>query len=160
MAPDSDGNLAVWAVNVAFLRAVCHEIGPRVPRVAVVNVPKTNNPNLRRQEGLFTIVQYRNTPTPPKSIPPFLDDLFRDQAVVTAAENADGIPRLPMLYKFTLPHSEAPNLLYYLHIAGVDASTIFDGLGSIVEGMGEDRFRQVYTRADRVRNGSCLAPGR
>ena len=48
-----------------------------------------------------------------------------------------------MLYKFTLAYSEARFLLYYLLLNGIDASHIYEGHASIVEGMGEDRFRSV-----------------
>ena len=43
-----------------------------------------------------------------------------------------------MLYKFTLTYDEARFLLYYLFLNGIDASHIFAGHGSIVDGMGED----------------------
>jgi hypothetical protein len=144
---------AVWAVNERFLVGLC---GDRDPGVAVVTVPKTTNPNLARQAGLFTLVRFKEVPSPVVT-PPALDDLLAAPELVQLVRTANGFPPLPMLYKFTLPYSEARFLLYYLLLNGIDASHIYEGHASIVEGMGEDRFRSVCDpamRADWRRNGS------
>lgn len=140
------GRIAVWAVNEGFLRGVCHDLDPGV---VIVNVPKTSNPNLARQEGVFTLVRFRTAPTPLTNPPP-LDELLGLDHVTAAREKEKGYPSRPMLYKFTLPFAEAPALLYYLHLQHVDASTIYAGHASIVEAMGEDRLRSVCTPAERT----------
>ncbi|MBX3203222.1 MAG: FRG domain-containing protein [Labilithrix sp.] len=146
---------AVWAVNTHFLNELCHD---RNPGVVVVTVPKTTNPNLARQAGLFTLVRFKNCPTPLMN-PPALDDFVAQPDLLQLVRDTDGMPLRPMLYKFTLPYSEARFLLYYLLLNGIDAATIFAGHRSIVEGMGEDRIRSVCSRADRVQWQSCEPPG-
>jgi hypothetical protein len=153
--PRPQKRLAVWAVNERFLSSLCHD---RDPGVAVVTVPKTTNPNLARQEGLFTLVRFQKAPTPLRN-PPTLDDLLADPDLVRLVRETEGFPPLPMLYKFTLPYEDARFLLYYLLLNGIDASHIYEGRGAIVNGMGEDRIRSVCSRADRVNWKSCEPPG-
>lgn len=149
-----DGRIAVWAVNETFVSRACHELDPGV---VMVTVPQTSNPNLRRQAGLFTLVRFK-TGSPTEN-PPALDDLMAGDAVLDALVKTGGVPPLPMLYKFTLSYDDVPCLLYYLHVAGIDAAAIYDGHGSIVDGMGEPRFRSVCTRQHRVEWKKCPPPG-
>lgn len=154
-APASSGRIAVWALNEHFLSKVCRD---RDPGVVTVTVPQTSNPNLQRQAGLFTLVRFRTAPVPPTN-PPTLDDLLTASDLPHILRKTNGLPPLPMLYKFTLAHEEVPFLLHYLHVAGIDAAAVYAGHGSIVEGMGENRFRSVCTREERVRWKRRRPPG-
>lgn len=146
--------LAVWAVNMNFLRLLQEDD----PGVIMVSVPTTSNPNLRSQAGLFTLVRYLTEAKCTKA-PPDLDVLLRDPALERRRDDTAGIPMLPMLFKLTMPAKEAPELLHYLSLSEIDAAAIFHGHASIVEAMGEDRLRKVVTRATRVGWGAVPKPG-
>ncbi len=128
------------------------------PGVVVVTVPTTNNPNLHAQSGMFTLVRFKTAPKEPH-FPPNLDDLMREERVRELRDETDGCPKLPMLYKLTMPAAEAPELLYYLALSGIDGASIYHGLGAVFEGMGEDRFRKVMSRQARVDWGLAKKPG-
>jgi len=113
--------LAVWAVSRPFIHKIASKWNPGP---IIITVPTTSNPNLRAQSGLFTLVRFhRNTsPKDVKAQPPSLDWLFMHPPA--DMRKPPGVPRLPMLYKITLPVSEAPALLHFLQRHGVDRSEL------------------------------------
>lgn len=139
----SPDRFAVWALAREFVESFCRE---RNPGAVIVTVPQTSNPNLRAQAGLFTLVRFLSGE---KRLPPSLDLLFRDEELADIAWAHEGVPNLPMLFKFTCPHSEARFLLHYLYLAGVDASSVYHGHASIVEARQETGLRSVCTREQR-----------
>lgn len=133
----SDGRFALWALEQQFLD---HVAALWDPGVVLVTVPGSSNPNLVAQQGVFTLVRFRETPKPDVDIPA-LDELLSNTANTRQARAQREHRHIKMLYKFTLPRAEAPALLGYLDHLGVNASTVFPGHWSIVEYMREAQLR-------------------
>lgn len=102
----------------------------------VITAPSASNPNLKAQQGVFTLVN------------PFYSKekeggyLALDAMLNGLAEKADpersDISRLVVkckLRKFTLPHSQSKNLLRLLARLDITPSTIYPGYHSIVSDM-------------------------
>jgi hypothetical protein len=137
VAPTGREKLAVWAVSRPFIEQCASSWNPGP---VIVTVPTTSNPNLHAQRGLFTLVRFEKH-SKLVELPP-LDNLFRNmrnEARVTAARS----PRwqLPLMFKLTLPCAEAPMLMHYLHLHGVDAAAVYPGLKSVTEAMMERKLR-------------------
>lgn len=99
---------------------------PQDPKVELVTAPYTDNPNLRAQRGLFSLVVYENEP-PGRLLPP-LDDIVK--------ERSETIPG-PMLVKFTLPRSEAARCLRRLAQAGMHGGKIYPSYDGVVDSLFE-----------------------
>ena len=128
---ESDGRLAVWALDTSFVNFVCLYWSPY--GVVTVSAPESSNPNLRLQQGVFTLVRAAPPYNPPtEEDVPYLDVLFREKSPQD----------MPYLYKFTLPHSEARRLLYFLDRQGVSALTLYSGHGAVTQYMREAKYRQ------------------
>ncbi len=133
----SDGRFAVWALQRAFVERVSRKWDPGI---VTVTVPTTSNPNLALQAGLFTLVFFHHPPAVGQDIPP-LDDLLKYARNVANARKVRGLPPLPVLYKFTVPHEEARHLLHYLDRHVVNAATVFAGHRAVTEYLLEAGYR-------------------
>lgn len=132
--------IAVWALARAFVEEFA---GSWNPGPVIVTVPTTSNPNLRAQQGLFTLVRYRQDTKPEDvRIPPPLEQLFKSEENSEAYLNRLRVLRAPMLFKLTMPASEAPTLMHFLNLGGVNVSTIYPGLHSLTEAMREGKIRK------------------
>jgi hypothetical protein len=129
--------------------------------VEIVRAPAFGNENLRAQRGLFTIVRPRDTrarvaegttnsqapgsPPPPVS-PLGGDPASRDenppleQVVAPFEDEAAGCGVGPLLRKYTLPHSHAPELLRLLDAHEISAATLFPGYGGVVRSLCQRRL--------------------
>ncbi|HXO28166.1 MAG TPA: FRG domain-containing protein [Thermoanaerobaculia bacterium] len=89
----------------------------------IVTAPRSSNPNLHAQKGIFTLLHlaFFN-----------LEALFRRDPL-------DKLPFDPPLefWHFTLPMERAPRLLRLLALDGICASTLFPGYGGVVEALQE-----------------------
>jgi hypothetical protein len=143
---NSDGKLAVWALQREFIRYVACDWEPSVQSVTAET---TSNPNLRAQQGLFTLVRYQSDPGENDLLPPLDDVVKASEAQIESQfdklrkEKNIVMPSLPMLYKFTLPHGQAPRLLHFLDMNDVNAASIFPGYDSITAVMKEPRLRSI-----------------
>jgi hypothetical protein len=126
-------DLAIWALSLGF---VANAASKWDPGIDLVTAPASSNPNLFAQSGLFTLVRFEGSPADNKDIPT-VDELFTEPM----HETADRAPPFPMLYKFTLPAIEAPRLLYYLHVNGVNVASVYPGHNSIEALMKEMHLR-------------------
>lgn len=105
----SEGYLAVWAL--------CHcDIDER-DDLRVYEAPGGTNPNLRAQSGLFTLLVRGD-----------------DMEIKGYVASQRGRPKLR---RFSLPRSEAPNLLRELSVEGIDGASMFPGPDGVVKAMKE-----------------------
>jgi hypothetical protein len=128
-APPNAPRIAVWALEREVInRGIGCNTWPeprRAPIVAFLNAPAATNPNLAAQGGLFTLIQ---VPIDDKEVPA-LDTLVD--------ESGDHIPEdgRPAIYKFTVPASEARQLLRLLDEHQVHPGSVFPGLAGVVDAL-------------------------
>jgi hypothetical protein len=119
--------LSVWAfhaLSLEFQRKLA-ELQPDV-RVVVVTAPRSTNPNLHAQKGVFTLVVRKGiTKT----------DIADRTPLNVLGERLR--PRFRLLH-FTLPIGEAPRLLRLLALEGVSASSLFPGYGGVLKALKEE----------------------
>ncbi len=131
--------LAVWVVSRPFIEQV---VSRWDPGAVIVTVPTTSNPNLHAQRGLFTLVRFSKQSERSGRLPS-LDELFRDRKNKRSVQSLRPRWQLPLMFKFTLPFAEAPMLMHYLHLHGVDASAVYPGLKSVADAMMESKLRSL-----------------
>jgi hypothetical protein len=125
--------LAVYALlsrgsEVAALWAEFNQVDRRLQPVTV---PRAANQNLHAQEGVFTYLE------PPNVFPPF--QAWEPYSIEDAIAKVNYVQpqHSPLLVKFTLESSHAPELLWYLARLGYNAARMFPGFGGAVRAMDE-----------------------
>jgi hypothetical protein len=132
---------AVWALN----REVAdHQNNDLDPGVIFWTAPHANNPNLRAQAGLFTLVRFRTDRANVTELPS-LEEMY---ATRTAADVPPQYHHLlPALFKFTLPVQEARTLLWLLSLRGISAASVYPGHQGAAQAVREERWHQRNARA-------------
>lgn len=128
--PSSTDLLTVWALQTDESElALPARDGTRTLsyRLEVVTAPAATNANLRAQKGLFTLLSVGDSGEDESQA---LDAIAASDDVLT-------------LVKFTLPSTEAVELLALLGQDGVTSATIFPGYGGVVESLRELSFTDV-----------------
>lgn len=124
-----DARVCVWALNFSYLAQRWSDADARV---LIVTAPKSSNPNLLAQSGVFTVERIRNVdPTAAPSATP-LDEVILD--------GHDPSWPGPVIRQLTVPGSACPELLRRLHDEGVDAAAMFPGLDGAVAALAERRL--------------------
>jgi hypothetical protein len=134
---------AVWALNSKFfewLTLTLYGAPDKWRRqLTLVTAPYATNPNLAAQAGVFTLDRGATRETGLEDvIGPMAAHLIEQVKAQRLPHNALAHLRLPVLYKFTLPHSEATRLLRILAYEGVTAATLFPGLAGVVQAMKDE----------------------
>lgn len=125
------GRLAVWALNGLVFALFRVENLRGGLQIETVRPWRHANPNLRAQDGLFTVlVDEARRPDDPAAFPPL------ERAVADLGERADGEVQT-FLRKMTLPVSEAGRLLRLLDQEGVSGTHLFPGVDGAVRGLRE-----------------------
>jgi hypothetical protein len=129
---DSASRLVVWAFYFPQLGRRT-ELQQLTDPVLVVTAPSATNPNLKAQQGVFTLLHPHYTKEAEGQYLPF------EQVLAGLAEEADpkhsDADKLIVgcrLQKFTLHVSEAKALLHLLAKLDITSSSIYPGYGSIV----------------------------
>jgi hypothetical protein len=128
---DGDGRLAVWA---ARHHAVTLLGRGRVPHfsMSIVTAPQSSNPNLAAQAGAFTVVRDVHEGIP------------FDAVIAESAEGSAYLAGLlPVMWKLTLPQSQAGRLLRLLALDGVSAATVFPGYAGVVTSLEEEALWEL-----------------
>lgn len=128
-----DARFVVWAFLFPLLSkydADAHEKAP----VRVITAPSATNSNLKAQQGVFTLVKLHDA----------IEDgtyLSLDKILERYAEQNDTQTEGYQLRKFTLPVSEADNVLRLLAKLDITPSVIYPGYQSIIDDLRmEDRW--------------------
>jgi hypothetical protein len=101
--------------------------------IHIVTAPSATNPNLKAQQGLFTLLHYHySTNTSGDPIP--MENMLEDMAMNAEPEKSavDALIVGCKLQKFTLPVSESGQLLYLLAKLDITPSAIYPGYHSII----------------------------
>jgi hypothetical protein len=124
--------LVVWAFHFPLLgrHAALHQ---QTAPVRIVTAPTATNPNLKAQQGIFTLQHPHNTKEAQGdylSLEQMLEDMAKD--VGPAHSDANKLIVGCELRKFTLPVSESGALLTLLAKLDITPSSIYPGYHSIV----------------------------
>jgi hypothetical protein len=142
-------SFSIWALSRRYVDDVARA---RDPFISIVTAPTTTNPNLHLQRALFTLVGYRCKPDPDPIIIPTVDEILLTPGEAPS-DRTEGWwnfqHRVPPLWKYTVPASQARVLLRFLALDGVCAETIFHGHDGVVRGMRERCLHQQAPLHDR-----------
>jgi hypothetical protein len=143
--------IAVWACheNILYLSPW---IEPEFRLVHLVTAPRSGNPNLHAQHGVFTLTTPRGMTNDSADNDPFKAISF-DMVLQRTFEHCSSVEGNvftmmvleagPPLRKLTLPVAQAPRLLEHLDALGVSATTLFPGFEGAARGALE---RQLVNR--------------
>ena len=132
----SGKSLAVWALNLA-VEPLINLFSSETISLRIVRPSRSTNPNLRVQEGVFTVLDDVKRPSDASASFLPLNDL------VASCSRGKGID--PVLRCLELPWSEAGKLLRLLSYEFVSAIHIYPGLDGVVQGL---RERALWDRID------------
>jgi len=132
--------IALWALSFtrASLTAMVDINNKSQPELRMVRPPRASNPNLRAQEGVFTVLVDRKRSWNDKSDFPALN-LLLEQRLEEHLRKGKQMQR-PILYKFELLRSESGRLLRLLAKDWVSATHLYHGLAGVVAGLREHEF--------------------
>lgn len=129
------GSLAVWALNLptVFMHFMADPFS-RQTRIRLVKAPRSSNPNLRAQEGMFTVLDSKQLNLHEEPYMPALNGL-----IVSHARRLTGLGKHfePCLRRFELPATSAGILLRLLAYEFVSATYLYPGLEGVVQGLRE-----------------------
>lgn len=125
--------LVVWAFYFPSLGK--HDnLGRSSDPIRVITAPSATNPNLRAQQGVFTLLNWRDTGESEGEYEPMDQVLIRlGQKARPAKSDRDRLLVGCKLRKFTLPVSEAGPLLLLLAKLDITPSAIFPGYHRIID---------------------------
>jgi len=140
----AENRLAVWIFNAELLDFIQRMTLPhskKLPNIPVsfVTAPAASNPNLRAQQGVFTVWRPQMTDREHQQV-----DRRPLNELIDECLERDGVelPSLSLFYKVTLPLAEAPTLLHLLLRTGVTAARLFPGYEGAAEAVREWSRRQ------------------
>ena len=129
-------NLVIWALSLpaVTLERLDSRVRTREKTVRVVTAPPSDNDKLKAQQGVFTLIEPGNVNLAEQVGRQPLDQELNDVWKVV------GGPPFHPLIRFTLPISEAKELMWMPAREGVTAAAVYPGFGGVVEGLEEQRF--------------------
>jgi hypothetical protein len=136
----SSGHIAVWALSYARagMVAMFDIREKRQPELRIIRPPRASNPNLRAQEGVFTVLVDKNRGWDDEAHFPPLNWLLEQRLEEHAQRSGD--MRSPIVRKLVLPMSESGRLLRLLADDWISATHLYPGLPGVVEGLREHAF--------------------
>ncbi|MEI9948265.1 MAG: FRG domain-containing protein [Pseudomonadota bacterium] len=129
-----DGLLYVWALrqDVLPIRVDFQETGKDAESsfMTIETAPRSSNPNLHAQAGLFTFIQGT-------AAHDFTIQRYVEQVASTLFTDDKAKKEYTFLVRLTLPSSEAPKLRRLLAEEGIDGAAMFPGYDGVVRAMKE-----------------------
>lgn len=124
--------LVVWALYFPSL-GKHDEISRGSDPVQIITAPSATNPNLKAQQGVFTLLNRSYTKEEKGDYPP-MDDFLRDWVAKFEQKLSDSNNLIVKinLRKFTLPVSEASEVLQLLAKLDITPSAVYPGYHSVV----------------------------
>lgn len=125
-----DGLFAIWALRIDYVEARRYE-SDALGLMEAFRAPRSTNPNLHAQAGLFTMLRGCEHPTP-------VDEYVAHDVAngIMAKHGLEGC-ELPLMRKLSLPRREAPKLLRLLSYEGINGATMFPGYDGVAVSMRE-----------------------
>ena len=127
--------LAIWILNIDLLDYHKRQARPKYPidiPLTFITTPASTNPNLRAQQGVFTVWRKCFSDGPKqlvdrRTLDELLEEIFSDYDI-----------KMPLLYKFTLPMKLAPDLWSTIRRNGVNAARLFPDFSGAAKAVKED----------------------
>lgn len=127
---DSTSQLVVWAFYFPALGK--HDVLEQEnDPIRIVTAPSATNPNLKAQQGVFTLLNPNKTNEAEGGYLP-MDQVLEDVANTPEADRYHKLIVGCKLQKFTLPVSEAGSLLHLLAKLDITPSSVYPGYHSII----------------------------
>lgn len=130
-------DICVWGLSILNLKSssLYGQDDLSMPEVVTFTSPAATNANLAAQKGWFTLHRpsLKNLDDPFQAIP--LEDVLQDLKYRDLS-----YPERPVLYKISLPASEAPRVLRLLAHRFVSGARLYPGFDGVVQGLTERRF--------------------
>jgi hypothetical protein len=129
---EPSSRLVVWAFYFPLLGRHA-ELNQQTDPIRIVTAPTATNPNLKAQQGVFTLLHPHYTNEAEGEYLP-MEQVLEDRALKADPEHSDA-DKLTIgckLQKFTLPVSEADPLLKLLAKLDITPSFIYPGYHSII----------------------------
>jgi hypothetical protein len=128
--------LGVWALDAARAKIAImgDPFNQKRPLLRIIRPPRSSNPNLRAQEGVFTVLD-DDRPSGASPEYPALNELLSTRARERVQEGRDQVP--PQLKRLELPISEAGKMLRLLSYEWISATHLYPGLDGVVAGLRE-----------------------
>jgi len=129
--------LAVWALDTGRARvSIMGDLfEQKTPVMRIVRPPRSTNPNLRAQEGIFTVLDDPLRSPDASSFFPPLNDLVSQRRREWVEEKGATGP--PTLRRLELPWKESGKLLRLLSYEWIGATQVYPGLDGVVQGLRE-----------------------
>lgn len=141
----SRGRLCVWALlsDILWVQEyhADYDETKKMP-ITLVHTPTATNPNLKAQKGVFLSYTQYDIPLRDNFDPVEYDQIITNHSLTM--QDGD----LTFLVKFTLPVSEAPQLLLLLAKLGISAGSIFPDLSGAANSIMDTQF---WPRTDHNR---------
>jgi FRG domain len=120
------GLLSVWALSIELLEM----LGEGEPKpFIVITAPSATNPNLRAQEGIFTLAKHI---VPGKST---VDRTSFDELLRASFQKYKVKAPGPWFHRVTLPRVRADDLVFDLALEGINRATLFPDFYGVVMAM-------------------------
>jgi hypothetical protein len=126
---ESESRLVVWSFFFPALGK--QDVADNDDPIRIVTAPSVTNPNLKAQQGIFTLLHPHYTNEAEGNYLP-MDQVLEGIANGPEAEKYHKVIVGCKLQKFTLPVSDAAQLLYLLAKLDVTASFVYPGYHSII----------------------------
>jgi FRG domain len=110
------------------------------PLICQVEAPYEENPNLKAQRGLFTILEYATARHESDFIQPSIEKLLRSWTRWRYESEDYEYGSFPFLTRITMPSEETGLALRLLRDAGVWAATVWPGYDGVRQGIEEQEF--------------------
>ena len=135
----------MWAVDISLFEVneilLSDKAAIQCFPVQYVTTPWAGNANARAQRAVF--LAYRQF-----EIDSTKEFDFRSYDDLLVTNLVEGLQGSPLLYRLTLPKTEAPELLRLLAFQGYDGATIFPGLDGAVKSISESYLWPEETGCD------------
>lgn len=123
---DLSGDIEIWTLDIDRVQEYL------IDKMKIIRPRYQDNSNMRAQQGLFTLwpVEYDET----KKV--IVNKTSLDCLIVSEAMKQN-LPHIPILFRVTLPKTEAKEIFEYLNDHGYNASKIYPGYTGVIKGIKE-----------------------
>ena len=127
--------LGIWALNLGWVIHDGFPAGKSKMAVYAITAPRSSNPNLHAQSGVFTteLLEKKDQMHKGKPNAKAVDEIVEERWKKLSWKK-------PVMVHMTLPCREAPKLLRLLYEEGVDTAVLFPGYQGVADALREKSY--------------------